>query len=278
MKTLPQISPIVVIRSAGEMASGIAWRLYMANIRRLVLVDLGEPLCVRRTVAFCPALEAGSCTVEGVDATAARSADQIHAAWRVRRIPVIRTSDWLAIDDIKPAVVVDAILAKRNLGTRIDDAPLVIGLGPGFEAGGDCNFVVETNRGHHLGRVIEKGAAEPNTGAPGDIAGFTVERVLRAVCNGRFESRHAIGDQVAKGEPVGRVGDVPVVAGVDGVLRGLIRSGTIVAAGLKLGDVDPRCQPDHCYTVSDKARALGGGVLEAILRHANREPADEPRC
>lgn len=270
MDALPPITPIVVIRSAGEMASGIAWRLYMANIRRLCMVDLDESTCVRRTVSFCPALESGSFTVEGVEATAVRSADDIRTAWGAQRIPVMRTNDWNAVDDITPTIVVDAILAKRNLGTRVTDAPLVIGLGPGFEAGVDCHLVIETNRGHRLGRIIEQGCAEPNTGMPGDIGGFSVERVLRAPGVGYFNSSHAIGDQVTKGEVVGTVGTERVVAGVDGVLRGLIRSGTAVATGLKLGDVDPRCEPDHCHTISDKARALGGAVLEAILRHSNQ--------
>lgn len=273
MNTLPPISPVVLLRSAGEMASGIAWRLFGANIRRLCMVDLGDPLCVRRTVAFCPALEAGAATVEGVEAVAARTASDIASAWQAGRIPVVRTGDLAAIEGFEPDVVVDAIIAKRNLGTRITDAPLVIGLGPGFEAALDCHLVVETNRGHHLGRLIYAGAAEPDTGTPGDIAGFTAQRVLRAPANGVFTTDLAIGRRIARGETVGTVGGVPVAAGVDGILRGLIRPGTAVTAGLKLGDIDPRCEPEHCHTVSDKARALGGAVLEAIMRHCNR-PVD----
>ncbi|MCL4746805.1 MAG: EF2563 family selenium-dependent molybdenum hydroxylase system protein [Burkholderiaceae bacterium] len=273
MGTLPPISPIVLIRSAGEMASGIAWRLHRANIRRLCMVELDDPLCVRRSVAFCPALESPSATVEGVEAIAARSSGDIASAWRAGTIPIVRTNDWAAIDDIRPDVVVDAIIAKRNLGTRIDDAALVIGLGPGFEASVDCHLVIETNRGHHLGRLIEAGRAEPDTGTPGDVAGFTTHRVLRAPVAGTFHSQHVIGQRVALGEIVGRVGDAAVNAGIDGVLRGLIRPGTVVEAGLKLGDIDPRCAPEHCHTVSDKARALGGAVLEALMRHFNRTDA-----
>ena len=270
MDVLPPISPIVLIRSAGEMASGIAWRLHRANVRRLCMVDLGDPLCVRRTVAFCPALEDGSATVEGVEAVAAGSAAAIFAAWRNGQIAVVRTADWSAIQGIVPDVVVDAIIAKRNLGTRIGDAPLVIGLGPGFAAGVDCHVVVETNRGHHLVRLSHHGSAEPDTRMPGDIAGYTAPRRLLAPLAGGIPSDRAIGQRVAVGETVGQVGDAPVIAGVEGILRGLIRPGTAVSAGLKLGDVDPRCEPQHCHTVSDKARALGGAVLEAVMHHCNR--------
>lgn len=266
----PLINPIVVIRSAGEMASGIAWRLYMANIRRLCMIDLNAPLCVRRTVSFCPALEQGLASVEGVEAVEACCEDDVHTAWQEQRIPVLRVSHWTDTRGIEPDVLVDAILAKRNLATTIADAPLVIGLGPGFAAGVDSDLVIETNRGHHLGRIIEEGCAEPNTGTPGDVAGYTLERVLRAPVDGHFESGYSIGDRVAESEVVGTVEGVPVLAGVGGVLRGMIRSGTLVTSGLKLGDVDPRCRSEHCYTISDKARALGGAVLEAIMRNGNR--------
>ncbi len=264
------ITPIIAIRSAGEMATGIAWRLYMANMRRICLIDLDAPLCVRRTVSFCPALETGSVSVEGIKATAVRKSAEIRAAWRVGEVPVIRTDDWKAIDDITPDVVIDAVLAKRNVGTSIDDARLVVGLGPGFTAGVDCHYVIETNRGHRLGRVVEQGCAEANTGTPGDIAGYTEERVLRADREGKFTSSHSIGDLVAEGEMVGTVAGHPVRARVGGVLRGLIQSGVVASAGLKLGDVDPRWQQDNCFVISDKARALGGAVLEAILRRFNR--------
>lgn len=264
------VAPIVAIRSAGEMATGIAWRLYMANIRRICLIDLDAPLCVRRTVSFCPALEVGSFSVEGVEARAVRESAEIRAAWRAGEVPVIRTDDWKSIDDLVPDVVIDAILAKRNLGTSIADARLVVGLGPGFTAGVDCHYVIETNRGHRLGRVIEQGCAEKNTGTPGDIAGYTEERVLRADREGEFASSYSIGDLVAEGETVGTVGGHPVRARVGGVLRGLIQSGVVASAGLKLGDVDPRCQRDNCFLISDKARALGGAVLETVLRRFNR--------
>ncbi len=257
------------------MATGIAWRLYKANIRRLCMIDLDVPFCVRRTVSFCTALDEGSVTVEGVEATAVCGSEAIRRAWDDGRVAVIRVDDWVAIRDIVPDILIDAIIAKRNLGTRIDDAGLVIGLGPGFTAGVDCHYVIETNRGHNLGRVIEEGCAEANTGMPGDIMSYTEERVLRAECDGEFRSFRSIGDLVLEGETVGMVADSPVRARVEGVLRGLIRSGVLARRGLKLGDIDPRCRPEFCHTVSDKARALGGAVLEAVMRSANRALADD---
>lgn len=265
-----RVSPTVVIKSAGEMASAVAWRLYMANIRRLVMLDLRDPLCVRRTVSFCEALAEGSAVVEGIEATAARDLATIEAAWAAGRIPVTTVDLWAGCAHAPPDVVVDAILAKRNLGTSRDEAALVIALGPGFEAGVDCHFVIETNRGHDLGRIISTGAAQANTGIPGEIGGYTAERVLRAPGPGIFTARHAIGDTIDKGAVVGDVDGYPVATEVAGVLRGLIRSGVMVQPGLKLGDVDPRCRREHCWTISDKARAIAGAVLEATMRHFNR--------
>jgi xanthine dehydrogenase accessory factor len=264
------LSPFILIKSAGEMASGIAWRLHQANLRRLLMLDLPDPLCVRRTVSFCPALEGPPMTVEGVTAIEARDAPGIKAAWRESRIPVMRVSDWPGLDVTPPDAVFDAILAKRNTGTLIGDAPLVVGLGPGFRAGVDCHLVIETNRGHNLGRLIEEGYAEPNTGQPGDIAGYTAQRVLRAPADGLFATQKRIGDLVRQGETVGEVAGQPVTAGLDGVIRGLIRHATPVPKGLKLGDVDPRGDFAYCHTISDKARALGGAALEAVMRRFNR--------
>lgn len=261
------MNPFVLIRSAGEMASGIAWRLHMANLRRLCLLDLPDPLCVRRTVSFCPALEEGTATVEGVQAVRVCSPAEMLAAWSAGRIAVMAVADWRG--DPPPDVVVDAILAKRNIATALSDAPVVIGLGPGFEAGTDCHFVVETNRGHDLGRVYTSGRAHPNTGIPGEIGGATAARVLRAPAAGLFRSACRIGDVVRRGQAVGEVDGIPVVAQLDGLLRGLIRPGIAVTEGLKLGDVDPRGAGVDCFTISDKARALGGAVLEAIMRRLN---------
>ncbi|MCC7168180.1 MAG: EF2563 family selenium-dependent molybdenum hydroxylase system protein [Rhodospirillales bacterium] len=260
---------LIRIKGAGEMASAVAWRLYRAHFGRIVMTDLEQPLCVRRTVSFCEALIDGMATVEGVTAQAARDETDIASIWRQDRIAVMPAS--LAHEEAPtPDILIDAVLAKRNLGTHLADAGLVIGLGPGFTAGIDCHVVIETNRGHELGRVLEHGSAQPNTGVPGDIAGHTQARVLRAPRLGVFLSERSIGDRVVKGETIGTVEGVPVPAELGGILRGLIRPGTLVEAGLKIGDIDPRAQPHYCRTISDKARAIAGAVLEAVLRHANR--------
>jgi len=265
----PPVSPVILIKGAGEMASACAWRLHRAHIQRICMTELAMPLCVRRRVAFCPALEEGSAAVEGVEALAAASAAAIAAAWAQGKIAVVEAETWNGIAGIVPDVVVDAILAKRNTGTSIDDAPQVIALGPGFEAGRDCHAVIETDRGHDLGRIITRGAAAPNTGIPGTIAGMSVERVVRAPAAGVFHARRAIGDVVEAGDVLGDVEGTEVVAGVAGVVRGLIRDGTTVGADLKLGDVDSRANPEHCATISDKARAIAGSVLEAVMRSVN---------
>jgi xanthine dehydrogenase accessory factor len=170
--------------------------------------------------------------------------------------------------ELAPSVLIDAIMAKRNTGTTLSDAPVVIALGPGFTAGVDCHAVIETNRGHCLGRVITEGSAEPDTGRPGLIAGKTDERILRAPADGPVEGLASIGNRVEVGEIVARVDGHDVRAGTSGVLRGLVRPGALVPAGEKIGDVDPRAEPEHCYLISDKALAIAGGVLEAILRFA----------
>lgn len=251
------------------MASAVAWRLYMANIRRICMTELDAPLCVRRTVSFCAAIEDGRATIEGVEARVAHDLADVERTWRENRIAIVVRRRWGSIADLVPDIAVDAILAKRNIATTIADAALVIALGPGFIAGRDCHVVIETNRGHHLGRLITSGAADANTGVPGDIAGHTQARVLRAPTNGVFRSERRIGDRIGRGDVLGQVGDLPVVAAIDGVLRGLILPGTQVTAGLKLGDIDPRASPEYCRTISDKARAIAGAVLEATMRHCN---------
>jgi xanthine dehydrogenase accessory factor len=261
---------IVGIKGAGEMASGIAWRLYQANIRRIFMMEIPKPLAVRREVSFCEALVRGKMAVEGVEAMRAENADGIHQAWKEEAIAVIADPEWASIGELEPDVVVDAILAKRNLGTSMKEAPLVIALGPGFTVGGDAHMVIETNRGHNLGRIILFGEAEPNTGVPGSIHGYTSERVLRAPSDGCFTAQRDIGDIVRRGDVVGDVDGNKVTAEIDGVIRGLIMSGIQMRKGLKLGDIDPRGDASYCNTISDKARSIGGAVLEAVLRVHNR--------
>jgi len=259
----------VVIKGAGEMASAVAWRIYMSNIRQIMMLEANSPLAVRREVSFCEAIHDGRKTVEGVEALRVDNDEEAHRVWTQGKMAVAVDPGWQTLSRLQPNVVIDAILAKKNIGTHIREAPLVIGLGPGFVAGQDVHFVIETNRGHHLGRIIASGAAEPNTGIPGPIGGYTEERVLRAPCSGEFQANCSIGDQVKKGDIVGTVAAQDVSAKIDGVLRGLIRSDSRVNQGLKLGDIDPRGKVDYCHTISDKARAISGSVLEAILRVYN---------
>ena len=255
---------MIVIKGAGDLASGVAVRLAHCGYA-LVMTDLKHPTAIRRTVCFSEAITNGSAAVEDVTAVFASDVDQIAAIHTKGQIAVLADEHADCVRVLKPDVVVDAILAKKNLGTAIDEAPIVIGLGPGFTAGVDCHAVIETMRGHDLGRVILRGSAQPNTGIPGAISGFTTERVLRAPKDGTFSEIKHIGDVVRKGETVAAVDGTPIAATIDGVIRGLLPTGTPVHAGMKSGDIDPRPVREHCYTVSDKARAIGGGVLEAIL-------------
>ena len=264
---------IIAIKGAGEMATGVAIRLYRAGFHRLFMLERERPLAVRRTVSFCEAIHEGSLVVEGVEAIRADGPEAFQAHWDAGRIPVIADPSWRILRAVAPDVLVDGTLAKRNLGTRITDAPLVIGLGPGFTAAEDVHLVVETMRGHDLGRVIHRGTALPNTGIPGEIGGHTVDRILRAPVTGALLAAREIGDRVKAGEVVGTVEGEAVIARIGGILRGAIRERTAVRAGVKIGDIDPRGCPEMCHTVSDKARAIGGGVLEAILSVPRRTRA-----
>ena len=255
---------LVLIRGAGDLATGVALRLYRSGFQ-VVMTDLERPTAIRRTVSFSQAILDGSAVVEGVTA---RFADISCAAQILQagEIPVLADPQCRCREILKPHVLVDAILAKKNLGTTINDAPVVIALGPGFTAGEDCHAVIETMRGHDLGRVILNGPALPDTAVPGLIGGFAGERVLRAPADGVFRGCLQIGAQVQPGEVAGYVGETPMTCTIGGVLRGLLADGTPVYKGMKAGDVDPRCRAEHCRFVSDKALAIGGGVLEAILQ------------
>lgn len=255
---------LVVIRGAGDLATGIALRLRRAHIR-VVMTDIERPTAIRRTVCFSQAIVHGETTVEDITARRAETPEQALALLENGVIPVLADPEGACIPVLKPDAVVDAILAKKNLGTKITDAPVVIGVGPGFTAGQDCHAVVETMRGHYLGRVIHEGGAIPNTGVPGLIGGFAGERVLRAPADGVFHQMLDIGAQVKMGDIAATVNGEPMLCTLDGVLRGILADGTPVFKGMKSGDIDPRCKIEHCYCASDKALAVGGGVLEAIL-------------
>jgi xanthine dehydrogenase accessory factor len=253
---------LVVVRGAGDLATGVIIRLTRAGFR-VVALETALPSAIRRTVSFSEAMYDGSARVEGV--TALRCAG-LPAAWAPGDpVAVLEDPQGSLLERVVPAALVDAIIAKRNLGTRLSMAPLVVALGPGFTAGVDAHAVVETNRGHDLGRVHLLGSAEPDTGVPGLIAGHGGERVIHAPRAGRVEPLCAIGDTVAAGDPVLTVDGEPVRSVIGGVVRGLIRPGFLARAGLKVADVDPRCVREHCFSVSDKARAIAGGVLEALL-------------
>ena len=255
---------LVLIKGAGDLASGVALRLWRAGLR-VAMTDLPRPTAIRRMVSFCRAIPEGEAAVEDARARFAPDADAARAITRGGDIAVLADPAAACRAALRPDALVDAILAKRNTGTSIADAPLVVALGPGFTAGVDCHAVVETQRGHDLGRVLWVGSAQPDTGAPGDIGGYTVERLLRAPRAGVFRARAEIGALVSAGETVATVDGEPIVSRIGGVVRGLLPDGTPVSAGFKCGDVDPRGVRESCYTVSDKARAVGGGVLEAIL-------------
>jgi xanthine dehydrogenase accessory factor len=265
----------VLVKGAGEQASATAHRLFKCGYR-VVMTEVARPTAVRRTVSFCTAVYEGSVEVEGVRAEvrALEGAGGL-ATFDWSHIPVFVDPDCRLLALWRPGVLVDARILKTNLDNRISDAPLVIGLGPGIEAGRDVHFVVETNRGHNLGRIIGRGQAARDTGRPGEIAGYTHERVLLSPVAGVFESDLEIGAVVSAGQPIGSVDSREVRAGVSGVLRGPARPGIAVAVRQKLGDVDPRGEPDYCHTFSDKARTISGSVLEIVIGHAasKRDPA-----
>jgi len=256
---------IIGIKGGGEMASGVAVRLKRAGFSRIFMMEIDHPLAVRRAVSFCEAIHDTKAIVEGIEAVRTRHKDDILAAWHRGQLAVLADPGWSILKEMQAQVLIDATIAKRNLGTTIEDAPLVIGLGPGFTASVDVHRVVETMRGHDLGRVIEKGSAQPNTGVPGNIGGHTVDRVLRAPASGVFHSERKITDKVRAGDVVCSVAGKDVVSKIDGIIRGLIREGNLVHEGLKIGDIDPRGCVEYCSTVSEKSRAIGGSVLEAIL-------------
>jgi xanthine dehydrogenase accessory factor len=264
---------LVVIRGGGDLATGIVYRLHQAGFP-LIVLELAQPFVVRRQVAVATAVLQGHITIESLQAQLAYTLQEaLQLAQTTSTIPVLVAPDLSAIANLQSpiSILVDARMAKRNIDTSREQAPLVIALGPGFTAGVDCHAVIETMRGHTLGRVIWQGTAVPNTGTPGIVAGKGAERVLRAPAAGAVNWKVEIGDWVQEGDVIGDVDGAAVVAPFAGVVRGLIAPGTAVPAGLKIGDLDARGDVSACFTISDKALAIGGGVLEAILTYLNRE-------
>jgi len=258
----------ILIKGAGDLGTGVAWRLHKAGFP-VIITELAQPLVVRRTVAFASAVYEGAITVEGITARRADSFDAVQHLLDAGIIPVLVDPTTRAREIFAPDVLIDAVMAKHNTGTRITDAPFVIALGPGFTPGVDCHAVIETKRGHNLGRVWWDRPAEANTGIPGEIGGKSAERVLRAPCDGVVKGVKQIGDEVRAGQVMARIGQVDVRAPFDGILRGLVHDDLMVKTGMKIGDVDPRANREHCFTISDKALAIGGGALEAVLTWMN---------
>lgn len=254
----------ILIKGAGDLASGIAWRLSRAGFN-IIMTEISRPLTVRLTVSYSNAVYCGSTEIEGIKGVLVQNLQEAAAVLEQKMIAVIVDSEAKIAASYKPAVIIDAIMAKKNIGTSIDDAPLVIAVGPGFYAGKDCHYAIETKRGHFLGRVIEHGCAIPNTGIPGNIGGYTTERIIRASSSGIFHSKVPIGASVKKGDIVAYVDEKPIYAQIDGIVRGMLHSGIKVSSMMKCGDIDPRAEYSHCFTISDKSRAIGGGALEAVL-------------
>ena len=295
---------LIICRGAGDLATGIIHRLHRAG-HRVIALETDYPAAIRRQVSFCEAVYDGSAAVEGVtarivpaladaetdtetysginDTPAAHIVSEkwdssaIEAVLEAGEVPLLIDQKGESIALLKPDVVVDAIIAKKNLGTTIDMAPLVIGVGPGFTAGQDVHLVIESMRGHNLARIITDGMAQPNTGVPGNIAGFTSERVIHAPAAGYIHDVRKIGDIVQKGDEIARIYPdkesydnalseyVPVNATITGIIRGLIREGYYFRKGFKIADIDPReSEITNCFTISDKARSIAGSVLEAV--------------
>jgi len=261
---------LVIIRGGGDLATGVAVRLFRAGLS-VIILEIGHPTVIRLPVSFARAVYEDKAVIEGVEAILIPSWGKAKNTIKQGKIPVLVDSEGYCIEKLSPDVLVDAILAKRNLGTKVGQAPLVIGLGPGFTAGEDVDVVIETMRGHNLGRVIYHGQAAPDTGIPGEVGGESIKRLLRAPAEGKIIPLRKIGDLVKAGEVIAEVEGVPLKAEISGVLRGLIYPESWVTKGMKVGDIDPRGIREYCYTVSDKARSVGGAVLEAICTYLNKK-------
>lgn len=251
---------LIIIRGGGDLATGIAVRLFNSGFQVMIL-ETEKPSFIRRTVSLGMAVYKGEATVENV-----RAVHYDGFTIKNDHIPVLTDPNMTVLGHISPLALVDAVIAKKNIGLTIDKADIVIALGPGFTAGEDCHAVIETMRGHSLGRVIYEGKASADTGTPGIINGIGKERVIHALCAGKLSIIKDISSTVRKDETIAMIDDTPVKATIDGVIRGMITDGYAVHQGMKIADIDPReSEVKNCYTVSDKARALGASVLEAVL-------------
>lgn len=261
----------VIVRGGGDIATGSIQKLYRAGFK-VVVLEIDKPSAIRREVAFCEAVYEGEMTIEGITAKLCKTIEEIESCWADKTIPIVIDPTGEIIEKLKPIALVDAILAKKNYGTNRAMAPITIGLGPGFCAGKDVDIVIETMRGHNLGRLIFSGEPMANTGTPGIIKGVGKERVIYSPCAGTVENICKIGDIVEKEQVIAKVDGMEVTATISGVLRGLIREGYKVPEKFKMADIDPREEEQqNCFTISDKARAIGGAVLEAVLYLKNQK-------
>ena len=260
---------LVIIRGGGDLATGVAVRLFRAGFS-VIILEIEHPTVIRLPVSFARAVYEGEAIIEGIEAVLISSWEEAEKITKLNKVLVLVDPKGSCIKKLSPTVLVDAILAKRNLGTKINQAPLVIGLGPGFTAGEDVDVIIETKRGHNLGRVYYHGQAAPDTGVPGEVGGESKRRLLRAPAEGKIIPLHKIGDLVKTEEAIAEIGGVPLKAEISGVLRGLIYPQSWVTRGMKVGDIDSRGIREYCFTVSDKARSLGGAVLEAVCTYLNK--------
>ena len=262
------MNQIIVVRGGGDLATGVIHRLWSAGFKVLIL-ETAHPAAIRRQVSLCEAVYEGKATVEGLTARLIQSVSETETVWAAGEVPMLVDPEGKCLEAVKPAVLVDAIIAKVNLGTHRGMAPVTIALGPGFTAGEDVDVVIETSRGHKLGRVIKQGSAKPNTGVPGIIGGYGKERVMHSPAKGILRNIHAIGDIVEAGEDIAYIetdeGKVMLKATISGIIRGLIRDGYPVTVGFKSADIDPRREElENCWLISDKARCIAGSVLEQV--------------
>lgn len=262
---------VAIVRGGGDLATGIIYRLWRSGFRVLSL-EVERPLAVRRTVSAAQAIFDGRCMIEDMPVRRIACLDEFAGT---SGVSVMVDPEGYSIGILKPILLVDAMMAKRNLGTRIDMAPLVVGVGPGFCAGMDVDCVIETKRGHYLGRLIRSGSAIPDTGIPGMEMGYTTERLLRSPSDGFVQPLREIGDHVEPGDLIAFVSGNDLRAQIPGVLRGLIHQSVFVREGMKIGDVDPRNEREHCFSITDKALAIAGGVLEALMAHEQSALAHE---
>jgi len=259
---------LVMIRGGGDIATGIAVRLFNAGFK-VIIIEVENPKAVRLEVSFAKAVYSSTTIVENIEAIYVKSYKEIEYILKKRKIPVIIDSIGKSITEFKPNILIDGIMAKHNIGTNKNQAPLVVGIGPGFIAGVDVDVIIETKRGHYLGRAIYNGSAIPDTGIPGEVMGESKKRLLKSPMDGEIVEIKRIGDTVKKGDIIAMINNTPLKAEISGIIRGLIYPYTKVTKGMKIGDIDPRGVREYCFTVSDKARSVGGGVLEAICNFIN---------